>query len=305
MKQITLKILAITISIFVHQSSFAVTHVFTCEPEWASLLTELGGELVDANSATTAHENPHYIRAKPSLISEIRQAELVVCSGASLEIGWLPLLLQKAGGDQIRPGSNGYLMVSDFVSTLEKPNKIDRADGDVHPEGNPHLHLNPHNIATVASEIIRRLIVIDPGHRAAYEQRLQSFKQRWEIAVQRWEALAQSLRGRPIVVHHKSFSYLIDWLGMMEVGTLEPKPGIPPTATHLEELLRTLRTTPPIAIIRTAYEPSDASDWLAKKIARPAMALPYTIGGDEQSSNLFEMFDRTINLLLQAASQNG
>lgn len=278
-------------------SASAAVNVFACEPEWAALAREIGGDKVEAFAATTARQDPHHIRAKPSLIAAMRKADLVVCSGASLEIGWLPILLQKAGNTNTQPGSVGYLLAADVVPTLEKPTKLDRADGDVHPEGNPHLQLNPHNIAAVAAELLTRLKAVDPDDAATYQAHYDAFSRKWQDATARWEKEAAGLKGVPVVVHHKSFTYLLDWLGMKEIGSLEPKPGIPPTTAHLESLLQSLKAYPATMILRTPYDPDDASIWLAEKTGIPAVVLPFTVEGDEQSGDLFGLFDRSIALL--------
>ena len=277
-------------------SSFAKVNVFACEPEWAALAEEIGGDKVEAFSATSAMQDPHYIRARPSLISKARKADLLLCSGASLEIGWLPILLQKVSSD-LQPGSIGYLMAAEVVPVLGIPVKVDRSMGDVHPEGNPHVHLNPHNIMLVGKSLADRLAVIDAENASFYHDSYRDFSSRLRRAIPRWESEAAMLKGKPVVVHHKSFTYLLDWLGMKQVGTLEAKPGIPPTTSHLKNLLRQLKSSPADVIIRTPSDPDDGSEWLSEKTGTKAIVLPYTVGGDEQSSDLFALFDRTIALL--------
>ena len=244
-------------------------------------------------------QNPHYIRARPSLISKAVKADIIFCSGAGLEVGWLPLLLQKASGS-VQPGTKGYLMASDFVKMLEKTMVADRTMGDIHPEGNPHVHLNPHNIFLLAKELTKRLELIDATNQSFYRSRLDNFILRWEEAINRWEKNSSDLKGMQVVVHHRAFSYLIDWLGLIEVASLELKPGIPATASHLEELLQQFKTKPPDVIVRTPYELDDASIWLSEKINSPAIVLPYTINGDASSVDLFALFENSINLLKEA-----
>ena len=169
--------------------------------------------------------------------------------------------------------------------------------GDVHPEGNPHVHLNPHNILLVASALTERLQSIDTTHADFYHNRLQQFTSRWQQAITRWEASASSMKGSTVVVHHTAFSYLLDWLQLKQVASLEPTPGIPPTASHLERLLQQLKAQPADVIIRTPYEPDDASTWLSEKTGIPAMVLPYTM---TDSDDLYALFDRSIALLQEA-----
>ncbi len=274
----------------------AEVNIFACEPEWAALAEEIGGDKVEAFAATHAKQDPHHIRARPSLIAKARHADLILCSGAGLEVGWLPILLQKAGAD-VQPGSAGYLMASEYVLILEKPAVVDRSMGDVHPEGNPHVHLNPNNILLVAKELTKRLASIDAPNAVFYHKQLEGFSARWQKAMDGWKSNASSLKGKAVVVHHRAFSYLLTWLEMKTVASLEPKPGIPPTTSHLEGLLQQLKAKPAKVIIRTPYEPDDASEWLSEKTGTPAVVLPYTIDGDNKSGNLFALFNRSISLL--------
>ena len=293
------KIILIGLFCVTSNVAHSMVNIFACEPEWESLAKEIGGEKVKAFSATHAMQNPHYIRARPSLINKSVKADIIFCSGADLEVGWLPLLLQKASGS-VQPGTKGYLMASDFVKMLEKTMVADRTMGDVHPEGNPQVHLNPHNIFLLAKELTKRLELIDATNQSFYRSRFNSFALRWKEAINRWEKNSSDLKGMQVVVHHKTFSYLIDWLELTEVASLEIKPGIPPTASHLERLLQQFKIKSPDAIIRTPFEPDNASIWLSEKTSSPAIVLPYTIKGNDNSTDLFALFENSINLLKEA-----
>ncbi|HEX4889967.1 MAG TPA: zinc ABC transporter substrate-binding protein, partial [Alphaproteobacteria bacterium] len=257
----------------------------------------LGGDDLEIFTATTPRQDPHHVRAKPSLIAAMRRADLVICTGASLEVGWLPILLQKAGNENAQPGGAGLLLAAELVPLLEKPVRLDRAEGDIHPEGNPHVHMNPHNIALIAQALTERLKAVDAANADAYQARLDDFTVRWRQAIARWELQAAELKGAAIVAHHKAFSYLLAWLEMQEAGLLEAKPGIPPTASHLEALLHGLIAGPARLIVRTPYDPADASEWLSQKTGIPAIVLPFTVGGDAASGDLFALFERSIALL--------
>jgi zinc/manganese transport system substrate-binding protein len=276
--------------------------VFACEPEWASLAVELGGDLVEVSSATHALQDPHYIQARPSLISRVRRADLLICSRADLEIGWLPKLLDKANNPAVRPGSPGYLEASAYVSRLDVPENVDRAEGDMHPQGNPHVQLNPHNLLLVADELARRLATLDSANAGEYASKLVAFRTHWTTAIERWEALAAPLRGRRVITHHKSWVYLEDWLGLEEAANLEPVPGVPPTASHLAKLLERFGDNGEGAdlIIRSPYQSDKASLWLSDRTAIPAVMLPLTVGGSEQSTDLYRWFDDLIARLLDA-----
>ncbi|MBI5039755.1 MAG: zinc ABC transporter substrate-binding protein [Gammaproteobacteria bacterium] len=280
--------------------SAAALNVFACEPEWAALAQELGGDKVTVYTATTALQDPHQIQARPSLIAQIRKADLVVCTGAELEVGWLPVLLRQGSNDTVLPGKPGYFMAAESVRMLEPPTRLDRSEGDVHPYGNPHIQTAPRNIAKVAQALAQRLAEVDNTQSAFYAQRHQDFAARWQQAMQRWQQQAAPLRGVSIVVQHKSWVYLQDWLGLVEVATLEPKPGIPPSSGYLAEVLTQLRQHPARMVIRAAYQDGRSSEWLSKQTGLPAVELPFTVGGNDNAQDLFALFDDTLAQLLGA-----
>jgi zinc/manganese transport system substrate-binding protein len=281
--------------------ALAALNVFACHPEWAALAKEIGGDKVNVYTATTALQDPHRIEARPSLIARARSADLVVCTGAQFEIVWMPLVQTQAGNPKIQAGQPGYFEAASVVPLLERPARLDRSMGDVHPGGNPHVHLDPRNIARIAAALAERMRALDAAEAAHYQGRTKAFLDRWREATARWEKQVGPLKGMPIVIHHKNLTYLIDWLGMREIGTLEPKPGLPPSTAHLTELLAQLKQAPPKAVVRTAYNDPRPSEWLAQRSSVPAVVLPYTVGGSEQAKDLFGLFDDTIARLLAVA----
>jgi zinc/manganese transport system substrate-binding protein len=279
----------------------AALKVLATTPEWGALTTELGGDKVNVYTATTAFQDPHRIDARPSLIARARSADLVVATGAQLEIGWLPVLLQESGNSRIQPGAPGYFEASAQLRLLEVPSSVDRSMGDIHPLGNPHAHLDPHNIAVVAQALSARLVVLDAANAGYYQARATAFLARWQAAIGRWEAQAASLRGAGVVVMHRDQVYLCHWLGLAEIAAIEPKPGIPPSAGYLGQLVRQLAATPPRMILRSAYSDPKAANWLAARIKAPVVMLPYTVGGTPAAGDLFGLFDDTVNRLAGVA----
>ena len=275
-------------------TAHAALNVLACEPEWASLTQELAGDLARVTSATTAKQDPHHIEARPSLIARARNADLLVCTGADLEVGWLPLLQRESGNARIQPGRAGFFEASAQVRLLEKSGHADRAQGDVHPGGNPHIHADPRNLLTVGAAMARRLAELDPANAAIYAARNQDFQRRMSAAIARWESDAVGLRGVPVVVHHRSWSYLADWLGLKVVADLEPKPGIEPSVSSLASLLDGLRTRPARLILRAGYHSPKPADWLAARAGIAAVELPYTVGGSAAAKDLFSLFDDTL-----------
>jgi zinc/manganese transport system substrate-binding protein len=279
----------------------AALRVFACEPEWGALAQELGGKLVDVSVATSAMQDPHQIQAKPSLIARARNADLVVCTGAELEIGWLPVLLQQSGNARVQPGQPGNFAAADFVRKLDVPTQLDRAQGDVHAAGNPHIQTDPRNIAQVAHALGARLQQVDAPNAAQYAQREADFSQRWQQAITRWTTQAAPLKGAAVVSQHKAYVYLYDWLGLKEVAVLEPKPGVEPTASHLQSVLASLKSTPAQMVLYSAYQDPRPSEWLSKNAGIPAVKLPFTVGGTEGAKDLFGLFDDTLAHMLAAA----
>ncbi len=291
--------LVLLLAVSPHVAS-AKLNVFACEPEWAALATEIGGSLVETYGATTALQDPHYIQARPSLIAKVRQADLVICSGAELEIGWLPALLQKANNRRVMPGNPGYMEASNYVLRLDATVSVDRAGGDIHPLGNPHIQTNPHNIEAVARVLSERLVALDPDNAAAYQGGLADFLKRWDAAVTIWEARAKPLRGARSITHHKSWVYLERWLGIEEAANLEAIPGLPPTATHLSRLTSQFKEGGADFIIRSPYQDARPSEWLSDRIGVAAIVLPLTVGGTDAAQDLFSLFDDIIERLLSA-----
>lgn len=280
--------------------SSAKVNIFACEPEWKSLADEIGGDKVEVISATNAFQDPHFIRAKPSLIAKMRRADLVFCSGADLEVGWLPVLLQKSGSQNVQDGQIGSLMASDFVRRKAIPEHLDRSEGHIHPKGNPHVHLNPDNIVSIALELRDRLSILDGDNAKYYAERYASFEDEWKFHLSNWDKYRSKLRGMKVIVQHGSFLYLNDWLGIEQIADLEPKPGVPPTISHLEKLLKISKEEDVSAVILSPYQDDGGAKWLQERAGIPVVTLPYTVGGNAESNSLKLLFDSTISRLINA-----
>ena len=279
--------------------ALAALSVFATVPEWGALTDELGGDKVKVYVATNGLQDPHHVEAKPSLIARARSADLVVATGAELEIGWLPLVLQQAGNPAIKPGKPGYFEAAPFVTLLDKPTRLDRAEGDVHPGGDPHIQTDPRNIAKVAGPLSARLAELDSANAAFYQARYKAFAERWKAATAKWEKDAAPLKGTKVVVQHKAFTYLLAWLGLNPVAALEPKPGVEPTTAHLSEVLEILQRDPAKMVLRAAYQSDRASQWIAERAKINVVMLPFTVGGDDAAKDLYSLFDDTIARLLK------
>jgi zinc/manganese transport system substrate-binding protein len=278
-------------------SALAKVNIFACAPEWAALASEVGGQNLEIYTASTANQDVHHMRAKPSLLAAMRKADLVICSGASLEVGWLPILLHKVGDASVQYGDIGSIMASDYIDLIEVMHNVDRSMGHVHPEGNPHIHLDPRNIPQIAAIIAERLSLLDSDNSAAYAGNLRTFQGKWAASMRLWSEQAISLKGQNVVVYHKSWAYLLNWLGMKDVVSLEPKPGIPPTASHLEKVLQEVQGKDILGILVAPFENDKAARWLASKADIPIIELPFTVNGNKQATDLTSLFGETLKLL--------
>lgn len=281
--------------------SQAALRVLATTADWGALATELGGDRVNVYTATGALQDVHRVDAKPSLVARARTADLLISNGGELEIGWLPVLVRESGNRRIQPGAPGYFEATAQVALLEKPAQFDRAMGDIHPQGNPHIQLDPRNVAAVAKALTARLVQLDAANAAYYRQRGADFDARWAAAMARWKEKAAALQGMPVVVMHRDQAYLCHWLGLKELASIEPKPGVPPSAGHLGQLVSRLTATPPRMILRNAYNDPKPANWLSQRIQAPVVLLPFSVGGTPQAKDLFGLFDDTLDRLLAAS----
>ena len=292
------KIFFIFSLILIGSNAHAALNVFACEPEWAALTQQLAGDKASIYTATGPLQDPHQVQARPSLIAKARNAQLLVCTGAELEIGWMPLVLRESGNSSIQPGSPGHFEAAKFVSMLEVPTRLDRAEGDVHAAGNPHIQTDARNFLPVAEALNKRLIQLDPANTSYYQQQYAAFDKQWRASITKWEKQAAPLKNIPVIVQHRGFPYLNNWLGLKVVAELEPKPGMEPSAAYLGQVLNELQQHPARMVIRAAYQNERPSEWIADRAHIPAVELPFTVGGTPQATDLFTMFDDTIQRLL-------
>lgn len=278
--------------------AYANLNVFACEPEWGALSAEIGGDKVSVYTATTGAQDPHQIQARPSLIAKARTADLTVCDGAELEIGWLPMILQQSGNSKLATGQPGAFDATTYVRLLEQPSRLDRAEGDIHAAGNPHIQTDPRMMPPIAKALAARFAQLDGANAAYYAAREADFEKRWAAALAKWTAKAAPLKGVAIAVQHHAWIYMENWLGLHEVVPLEPKPGVPPSSGYLAEVLQKLQATPAKFTIRAAYEDDRPSAFISEHAGIPAVVLPFTVGGTDGAKDLFSLYDDTINRLL-------
>ena len=274
--------------------------VFACEPEWGALATEIGGDKVSVYTAMTGAQDPHRIQARPSLIAKARAADIAICTGAELEIAWMPMIAQQSANPKLQQGADGMFEAASFVRLADVPVKFDRSQGDIHSQENPHVQTDPRNILTIAKPLADRFARLDAANAAAYQANYSDFAKRWTAALARWNTEAASLRGTPIVVSHASWIYMEQWLGLKRVVALEPKPGVPPSSGYLAEVLAKLQATPAKMVIRSAYEDDRPSAFISERTGMPSVLLPFTVGGTPEATDLFSLYDDTIKRMKTA-----
>jgi zinc/manganese transport system substrate-binding protein len=297
--RINFKLLLGSALLTLSHSALAQMNIFACEPEYAALAKELAPD-ARIYSATTAMQDPHLVQARPSLIAKMRQADLAICAGAELEVGWLPMLQMKAANMQVRSTDKGMFFAAEHVKTLDQMSNVDRSMGDIHRLGNPHVHFSPQRMLIIAQALTDKLIQLDEKQSAEYQQQLSLFTSRWQLAMTKWQVKARGLQGMKVIAYHSSFRYLFDFANIEQVADLEPKPGLPPTSSHLASLLKRAGKGDIVAIIIASYQDQRGANWLAEKSNLPVVVLPLSVGGNEQSNDLFSLYDSSLDLLMQA-----
>ncbi len=274
-RHIVTLVAALALAAFAPRSAHATVKIVTTVPDLAAIAQEVGGKNVSVTALALPTQDPHFVDAKPSLALAVMKADLLIAVGLDLEIGWLPTLQVGSRNEKVQIGNRGYLDCSTLVSRLEVPQtKIDRANGDIHPGGNPHYLYDPRAAAQCAAGIAARLSEIDSGHDAEYKANLKLFQAKLDAARQKWEKRLASFRGQPIITYHKSWVYLMDWLGFVDAAELEPKPGIPPTSKHVAEVLVYGRKLGAKLILQESYYPDTTSKLLASKLPAKVVLLP-------------------------------
>lgn len=274
--------------------------VFACEPEWAALTRALAPQ-ARISSATHALQDPHHIEARPALIAALRRADLAVCTGAGLEAGWLPMLQQRAGNARVQDGKPGMFYVEDHAELIDKRSAVGWNEGHVHAQGNPHLQLDPRRLLSVAAALTERLAQLDPAGAAQTRSRHAAWAADWQGRIAAWELSARPLKGRTLVGQHSTFAYLWAWLGLRQVADLEPKPGLPPTMSHLQQLQQQQTAAErPLAVVLSLYQDEKAGRWLSGQARLPLLRLPSTVTDEGPSASLAGLFDQLLGQLLAA-----
>jgi zinc/manganese transport system substrate-binding protein len=279
-------------------------NVITTLTDLASLTQEVGGDKVEVEALAKGYQDPHFVEPKPSFLLKLRHADLLISVGLDLEIGWLPPLITQSGNGKIQPGANGYLDASQFAEILEIPQgKLTRAEGDVHPLGNPHYWLDPDNGRRIAKGIAAKLSEMDPEDSAYFRQREQDFEKRLAEADKKWQAQMAPYRGRKVVTYHRSWPNFAKHFNLDVVGYIEPRPGIPPTPSHTIELVNMMkRDNIKIELIEPYFDLKTPNSIASMTGGRVVVMLP-SVGGKPEVTDYFKLFDYDIGILTQALQE--
>ncbi len=276
-------------------------NVVTSTTDLAAFAQEVGGDKINVDSIAKGYQDPHFVEAKPSFLLKLRNADLLVSVGLDLEIGWLPPLITQSGNGRIQPGANGYLDASQFAEILEIPQgKVTRAEGDVHPLGNPHYWLDPDNGRRVARGIAGKLGELDPTDSAYFQQRFADFDKRLSDAEKRWDAEMAPYRGRKVVTYHRSWPNFAKHFGLEVVGYIEPRPGIPPTPSHTIELINLMKRENVKIMLIEPYFDLRTPNNVASQTGAKVLVMTPSVGGEKGTEDYFKLFDYNLALLKQA-----
>ncbi len=276
-------------------------NVVTSTADMAALAQEVGGDKINVDSIAKGYQDPHFVEAKPSFLLKLRQADLLIGVGLQLEIGWLPPLITQCGNPRIQVGAPGYLDASQFAEILEIPQgNLTRAEGDVHPLGNPHYWLDPDNGRRIARGISNKLADLDSADATYFQQRFEDFSKRLSAAEQKWDAEMKPYRGQKVVTYHRSFPNFARHFGLDVIGYVEPRPGIPPTPSHTIELIQLIKRENCKVVLVEPYFDLKTPQSIGRETGAKVIVYLPSVGGEKQVTNYFELFDYDIGLLIKA-----
>jgi ABC-type Zn uptake system ZnuABC Zn-binding protein ZnuA len=292
----TALLLAISTSAFAQK-----LNVVTTTADLASITREVGGDRVDVTAIARGYQDPHFVEPKPSFLLLLRQADLLEVVGLDLEIGWLPPLLDQSRNAKVRPGSAGYLDVSNGVEILDRPTgTVNRSMGDVHAMGNPHYWLDPANAVRIAIQVSTRLSQLRPNDATYFAGRLETFKKRMNDANKKWTAMLAPYRGAKIVTYHNSWPNFTRRYGLNVVGFVEPKPGVPPSPSHTFELINLIKAQKVKAILVEPYFDLKTPKSIAERTGANLLVMYPSVGARPELDDYFKLFDRNITELVKA-----
>lgn len=260
-------------------------------PYIGALTKTIGGEHITTTVLAKGNWDPHFIIPRPSLIAKMRNADALIMNGGQLEIGWLPPLINRAGNPKVDTNAKTFLNLSHHVTLLNKPKDVDRKDGDIHPDGNPHFHLNPQNILILAGVIRDFLISIDTEHKAIYEKNYSDFSTLWSQKMKIWSEKMKEKKGLKVIQFHDNLAYFNNAYGLTNIGTIEPLPGIPPSSKHTIEMIELIKNEKPCCILHDVYHSTKTAEFISEKTGIKVVLMPHDIEALENINDLSSLFD--------------
>ena len=280
-------------------SLFATLNVQTTYTTVTEIVKKVGGEHVRVNTLASAHYDPHFIVPKPSLISKLRRADVLVMNGAGLELGWLPPLLKGAHNGKIRPGAKGFIDISNAINLIDKPVAVSRAFGDVHAQGNPHYMLDPYNVLPVAKLISEKLSINDPSNASDYAINLVKFEKEWSSYLEKLDAKMSTCRDKKVLQYHELFNYFLNRYGFKSFGNIEPLPGVSPSSKHTVELIKVMKDNNIKKIVHDVYHSQKTGKFIASKTGAKVLVLPHDVNSVDEADTLENFYSFIAEQLCQ------
>jgi zinc/manganese transport system substrate-binding protein len=275
----------------INLSAYGKIKVVTSYRYIADVVRQVGGDTVSVKALAKGNRNPHFITPRPSFIAKLRQADLLIINGGQLEIGWLPPVVKQANNPDIQPGKEGLLSLIGYIKPIDIPRNVSRAHGDVHPEGNPHFHLDPYNIPIIAKAVMEKLCLLSPEHSKEFRQNYETFQSTWKAKTAQWDRVFNRFKGVKIVEYHKLFDYLLERYHIQYEGALEPLPGIPPTSKHITGIIEKVKTQGVRYIFQDVYNNSKTAEYVSQKTGAKVVVIPHDVGAVKEASDIFALFD--------------
>lgn len=294
MKKIVIIALLVTASGFF---GLGKLNIITSYRYIADIARRVGGDNVTVTALARGNRDPHFVTPKPSFIAKLRKADLLIINGGQLEVGWLPPVIRQANNPKVSPGSRGFLSFMPLVEPLDKHEDVSRAQGDVHPEGNPHIQLDPHHIPVFANAVARKLCQLDPGNCKVYEDNLAAFIKKWQEKLTEWDYKMGRIKGKKVVQYHKLYEYLFHRYHIEAVATLEPLPGIPPTSRHVADVMAIIKSNDIRLIVQDVYHSAKTAKYAASKTGAKVALIPHDIGAVKEVTDIFSLFDEIVRRL--------
>lgn len=294
-----MRFIAVLLGVFFFSLAKAEIKVITTYPYIASITKEITKDKAKVDYLADGKLDPHFVIPKPSLAVKLRDADLLIINGAGIEVGWLPPLLNQANNNKINPNTKGFLDLSNFVELIEKPENVSRSMGDVHPEGNPHFYLNPNNIPLLSDAITKRLCLLDSINCNTYKENNENFKKRFNEKLKQWNVKMSKASNLKVIEYHKLFDYFLINYNIKNVGTIEPLPGIPPSAKHLENLIEKVKSEKVNYILQDVYHPPKPAKYISEKTGAKMIILPHDVNALPEVKDIFSLFDIIVERLTE------